>query len=370
MSESLQKRDSLLLFAVLFILIVATVSIMAVFFTKDKIENDIKQRLDAQLDNETLSINMDGRDVYIQGKIGSPDELQPILNSLQQMDGVRHLESQIEIDPALVEPKQETAENQQQTNIVIMPATMEGQFSLRFDSGKWQFSGDIDSSDTEKMLLDSLNENIAQDISNQLSVLNTDSKPTWVDHILQTLEPFSLIQGSAELSLTDGLLLISGDVNSQTEKRMVLMSLRESFGENAQIQDALRILSFKGANYVQQAEHALEQLDLSALVFTENDKKQQSVQDDDKQTLVKIAETLKQTPSLIIEIGGHTADNGDVDQDRQNSLERSLAIKQWLVNQDVNKEQLRTIGYGSERPIADLTEKQNERVEIRIIKGG
>lgn len=370
MSESLQKRDSILLFAVLFILIVSTVSILAIFFTKDSIENDIKQKLDAQLKQTDITISMSGRDAFVQGKVGSTDQIQLILEPLKHIQGVRHLESRIEIDPELNQANHLSEGETLKTNVIIMPEVLKGQFSLRFDQGKWFFNGEIDSPETEKLLLDALNEMIHSDLVNELTLLNSDTRPSWVNHILQILEPFSLIQGSAELSLNNGLLLISGDINSETEKRLVLMSLRESFGENTQIQNALRILTFDGANYIPKTEHELEQLDLSDLQFTTTDKQKIVVDDNDQQSLTKIAETLQQTPSLSIEISAHTPDNGDIEQDRRDSLNKAMAITKWLIDRGVSNKQLRTIGYGSERPIAALDDKSNERIEVRIIKGG
>ncbi len=87
--------------------------------------------------------------------------------------------------------------------------------------------------------------------------------------------------------------------------------------------------------------------------------------------LKKLAEVLLRNPDVHIRIEGHT-DNVGVKKDLMElSWNRAEAIKEFLVDEGVNPDNLSTIGYGDSRPITsnanEEARRKNRRVEIRII---
>lgn len=72
-----------------------------------------------------------------------------------------------------------------------------------------------------------------------------------------------------------------------------------------------------------------------------------------------------------IEIGGHTDDIGNNDDNLDLSRARADAVKQYLVSNGIPSERIRTIGYGEERPIDTNNtpegRQKNRRTEVRII---
>src|SRR5450432_4034328 len=62
---------------------------------------------------------------------------------------------------------------------------------------------------------------------------------------------------------------------------------------------------------------------------------------------------LKQYPDVRLEISGHTDSRGKADFNRDLSQRRADAVKLFFISQGVDSSRLTSIGYGSDRPIAD-----------------
>ncbi len=90
-----------------------------------------------------------------------------------------------------------------------------------------------------------------------------------------------------------------------------------------------------------------------------------------KAELNKLATMMEQTPSLKIEIGGHT-DNVGSDQDNQSLSERRAAsVVSYLVSKGIAQDRLTSAGYGETQPVAsnetDAGRAQNRRTEMKIL---
>jgi outer membrane protein OmpA-like peptidoglycan-associated protein/osmotically-inducible protein OsmY len=368
MTESPQKRDSILLFTVFFILIVLTVTVLAVFFTKDNIKNDLQRQLAIKTGHTEVSFNIDGRDVQLAGTVASKAERQHLLLDLNDIDGIRVIEDSLQIKA----PAEEPAESKAEVDI-IKPKALEGYFSIQHEAGKWFLQGDIDSEATQKSVITSMQEMFGNEqVIDELKLANADTHVEWVMYLTSSLEQFGLIQGAAELTLKDGLLTVSGDVISQAEKRMILTELRNSFGEFNQIKDELRILDFQNGTYQPSKTHPLEQIDLSELRFEKTKDNQLTLKTDAETVLQTLLMELAKYEYVTIEIGGHVSasDNGAIDQ--KISLAKALIVKNWLISNGVDQHRIKAIGYGTQRPLVLDNESTatNDRMEIRIIKGG
>lgn len=88
-------------------------------------------------------------------------------------------------------------------------------------------------------------------------------------------------------------------------------------------------------------------------------------------SLDEVAAFLKRKPACVIEIGGHTDSDGDETQNLILSKERAQAVARYLISKGVSAKQLKAVGYGESRPIADNTtttgKQQNRRTEIHVI---
>lgn len=83
--------------------------------------------------------------------------------------------------------------------------------------------------------------------------------------------------------------------------------------------------------------------------------------------LDKLAATLR-VSQMVIEIGGHTDNQGDEKKNIQLSEERAKAVVDYLVSRQINKNRLFYKGFGSSKPIAPNStnegRQKNRRVEF------
>jgi len=88
--------------------------------------------------------------------------------------------------------------------------------------------------------------------------------------------------------------------------------------------------------------------------------------------LDKLVATLKQYPDMVIEVSGHTDNQGSRDLNVKLSEERAITVKDYLVNHDIESRRISCKGYGPDKPISsNNTEDQrrlNRRVEFKIIQ--
>jgi OmpA-OmpF porin, OOP family len=88
--------------------------------------------------------------------------------------------------------------------------------------------------------------------------------------------------------------------------------------------------------------------------------------------LDRIAETLKENPSLVIEIQGHTDNVGSNESNLKLSEERAESVRTYLLSKKLATNRVTSIGFGESRPIASNDTEEgkakNRRVEFVIVK--
>ena len=90
--------------------------------------------------------------------------------------------------------------------------------------------------------------------------------------------------------------------------------------------------------------------------------------------LTVLAEFLESHSDLtLVEVQGHTDEQGSSDYNMRLSRRRARAVVRFLVEQGVARERLRARGFGDRRPVAEGTTRdaraQNRRVEFVIMSG-
>lgn len=90
----------------------------------------------------------------------------------------------------------------------------------------------------------------------------------------------------------------------------------------------------------------------------------------DRQRLARLAEQLKATPDVKLEIAGHTDDSGAERYNGALSMQRAKAVTRILVEYGVESSRLDPIGYGPYFPLTNNDTEEararNRRVEIKI----
>lgn len=87
--------------------------------------------------------------------------------------------------------------------------------------------------------------------------------------------------------------------------------------------------------------------------------------------LDRLVQLLKDVPSLVIEISGHTDNVGSDKMNTQLSQDRADAVVAYLVSKGIKKDRLKSKGYGASQPVASNSSaegrQQNRRTEFEIL---
>lgn len=105
-------------------------------------------------------------------------------------------------------------------------------------------------------------------------------------------------------------------------------------------------------------------------VFFDTDKWDLRTQSSEE--LMRLAEMLKQRPTVVIEVGGHTDDRASDAHNKTLSTNRAQAVVAFLSKNGVAPSQMTAVGYGKTKPVAtgttDEARQRNRRVEFTVVK--
>ncbi len=92
---------------------------------------------------------------------------------------------------------------------------------------------------------------------------------------------------------------------------------------------------------------------------------------DGRRILDDVAKILAATPTVPVEISGHTDSDGDAQRNVSLSKRRAAAVKRYLVNRGVANGRLSSTGFGAAKPIAPNDNPEgkarNRRIEFHIV---
>ncbi len=91
-----------------------------------------------------------------------------------------------------------------------------------------------------------------------------------------------------------------------------------------------------------------------------------------KGILDDMASTLVKYPTMVVEVAGHTSSTGSAALNRRLSQQRADSVAAYLVGKGVKADNLKTKGYGPDKPVADNAtatgRSANRRVELHILQ--
>lgn len=88
-------------------------------------------------------------------------------------------------------------------------------------------------------------------------------------------------------------------------------------------------------------------------------------------SLDQVVAKLKESPSMVIQLEGHTDTQGKPEKNLQLSEERVKAVRRYLLSKGVSKNQVRTQAFGGTQPLShentEEAHRLNRRVEVRVL---
>lgn len=87
--------------------------------------------------------------------------------------------------------------------------------------------------------------------------------------------------------------------------------------------------------------------------------------------LDKLVAILKQNPTIKIEVGGHTDDQGTNEYNQKLSENRAKSVAEYLIANKIDVNRVKWVGYGETKPVANNAtpegKAQNRRTEVKIL---
>ncbi len=91
-----------------------------------------------------------------------------------------------------------------------------------------------------------------------------------------------------------------------------------------------------------------------------------------ERVLDDVAQVLKGMPGTVVEIAGHTSDEGDEYYNIDLSQRRAAAVRRYLIDAGVDASRLKARGYGGNAPLTGNDSfsgrRQNRRVEVKVVQ--
>jgi outer membrane protein OmpA-like peptidoglycan-associated protein len=106
------------------------------------------------------------------------------------------------------------------------------------------------------------------------------------------------------------------------------------------------------------------------LVFYQTDKYE--LQKESNKELERLVRFMKETPSAVVEISGHTDSQGDDEYNQKLSERRAHAVVEYLSKRGILTSRLKATGYGETKSVSTNTTEEgranNRRVEMTVRK--
>ncbi|MGD9805473.1 MAG: OmpA family protein [Hyphomicrobiaceae bacterium] len=172
------------------------------------------------------------------------------------------------------------------------------------------------------------------------------------------------IQCEADGQRGRGELIIANDVNNPV---LIESFLHFSWEERPRTERITRVVAGPGLH--RDMVHSLRTLgtyDIYGLHFNFDES---SLRPDTAQLVGEIAQMLKENPSWIIRIAGHTDSVGGDEYNQRLSTARAESVRRALIEEGIDSARVAAVGYGASRPISGndslVGRAMNRRVEFR-----
>ncbi len=268
--------------------------------------------------------------------------------------------------------------NRANTNVNTAVKTVDSNFSIKADNGKYTVSGVVPDEATRKQIMDALTAQYgAGNINFDGLKVDANAKPfgvNWLDNfgkLLPNLKDWK----TGELGFVGNAITVAGGLpNAAIEQIKSLfsgwklpLSIAGESGATKQANEE----AMKNLNEAKTAQQVVDALNVSIIQF---DSGKSNIKPEFEPILQKAAEVLKAQPAdTNIEIGGHTDNTGNAEANMKLSQARAESVKSELVKLGVSDAMLMAKGYGDTVPKADNSTEEgrfaNRRIEYKVVSG-
>ncbi|MDR2361754.1 MAG: OmpA family protein [Prevotellaceae bacterium] len=220
---------------------------------------------------------------------------------------------------------------------------------------------------------------ITETVIEQAIALNTSSMTLLKGRVIDkaTSEPLEAVIALTDVEKNEELALFKS--NSVTGRYMVSLPSGKNYGITVMAEKYLfhsenfNVPLTAGYQEIEQ-EIRLERLEVGSKIVLRNiffDFSKATLRPESKSELNRLIQLMNETPSLVIEISGHTDNIGSAQFNKTLSENRAKSVVEYLKKEGIADSRLSYKGYGMDQPIApnDTEENRqlNRRTEFKVI---
>jgi len=172
-----------------------------------------------------------------------------------------------------------------------------------------------------------------------------------------------------DISVDGRDLAMTGTLNAGVDRDALVEQIRAIDGVRIVVDDMKEFDPQQQANFDRLGfKKGLESIDFSRVAF---ERGSTSLTPDSQAALMQLVQVLRTYPQFRIRVSGHTDNTGRAEVNLRISRQRASSVADFLVDNNVNANQIIAQGYGATRPIADNSTEAgrtaNRRIEISYV---
>lgn len=219
----------------------------------------------------------------------------------------------------------------------------------------------------DQRTLDKINESATSHFgvggfNNQIGVAQV-TQAEWLDGALDMLPSFNR-RGISSLKVNESTVDVTATVASEAERSKLIENIMSWFGKDRKLNESLAWTTPELANCQYKFNQLLQ---ANKIEFSSGSATLSSSSFQILDSLYDVAQTC---PSAKINVGGHTDDSGNSQQNTWLSIKRARQVANYLLDKGLAPTQFSIIGFGERRPIAsnetDTGRARNRRIEFTI----
>lgn len=221
-------------------------------------------------------------------------------------------------------------------------------------------SGVVPDEATKAKLIGKVRELYGDRVVDQLSIGSVIAPPNWAGNVQKILNNQLRLVTKGQLQVDGNVVRVRGVIANEAQRQQFVSQLATNLTSSYSIKDGLTV-------------HSSDQVSLDRTLgnrIIEFDSGSSNLRESGKLILKEIATSIASVGGKIVEIVGHTDNEGSPNNNLILSRARAESVRQYLVELGIPLTQMTTVGMGASQPIASNEDadgrRRNRRIEFRI----